>query len=177
MLSTAGFVWLSLVTWKLPFWPFRGKMSSTDIQDSGEEPCFRLETIPGKSPHLTLPGKASPQVNSRWDQAPQVTANGLHDIEDRILRITGYYGYNPGYSSHKSKCLNTHAIKKCSLCNGVEIKSVHCGGLGRWIYTMWMWRKHMLWVSSCFVHKLCACCINKSDQHMHLVGKTFWVLE
>lgn len=106
-------------------------MSSTDIQDSGEEPCFRLETLPGKSPHLpdksphlTLPGKASPQVNSRWDQAPQVTANGLHDIEDRILRITGYYGYNPGYSSHKSKCLNTHAITNVALSNGVEITVV-----------------------------------------------------
>ncbi|XP_056333103.1 solute carrier family 35 member F4 isoform X1 [Danio aesculapii] len=73
-------------------------MSSPEIQDSGEEPCFRLEHLPGKSPHLT--GKASPQVTSRWD-APQVTANGLHDIEDRILRITGYYGYNPGYSSHR----------------------------------------------------------------------------
>ncbi|ROL51943.1 hypothetical protein DPX16_19462 [Anabarilius grahami] len=73
-------------------------MSSTDILESGEEPCFRLEHLPGKSPHLA--GKASPQVNSRWD-APQVTANGVHDIEDRILRITGYYGYNPGYSSHR----------------------------------------------------------------------------
>lgn len=82
-------------------------MSSTEIQNLGEEPCFRLEHLPGKSPHLA--GKASPQVNSRWD-APQVTANGVHDIEDRILRITGYYGYNPGYSSHRSKCLKTHAI-------------------------------------------------------------------
>uniref|UniRef100_A0A8C1G5C7 Solute carrier family 35 member F4 n=1 Tax=Cyprinus carpio TaxID=7962 RepID=A0A8C1G5C7_CYPCA len=73
-------------------------MSSTEIQNLGEEPCFRLEQLPGKSPHLA--GKASPQVNSRWD-APEVTANGVHDIEDRILRITGYYGYKPGYSSHR----------------------------------------------------------------------------
>ncbi|XP_026141273.1 solute carrier family 35 member F4 isoform X1 [Carassius auratus] len=73
-------------------------MSSTEIQNSGEEPCVRLEHLPGKSPHLA--GKASPQVNNRWD-APQVTANGVHDIEDRILRITGYYGYKPGYSSHR----------------------------------------------------------------------------
>uniref|UniRef100_A0A3Q2DJG8 Solute carrier family 35 member F4 n=1 Tax=Cyprinodon variegatus TaxID=28743 RepID=A0A3Q2DJG8_CYPVA len=34
---------------------------------------------------------------------PKVAANGVHDIEDRILRITGYYGYNPGYSSHRRK--------------------------------------------------------------------------
>ncbi|CAK7315767.1 Solute carrier family 35 member F4 [Vulpes lagopus] len=29
--------------------------------------------------------------------------NGVATIEDRILRITGYYGYYPGYSSQKSK--------------------------------------------------------------------------
>uniref|UniRef100_A0A8C2IQP1 Solute carrier family 35 member F4 n=1 Tax=Cyprinus carpio TaxID=7962 RepID=A0A8C2IQP1_CYPCA len=73
-------------------------MSSMEIQNSGEEPCIRLEHLPGKSPHLA--GKASPQVTIRWD-APQVTANGVHDIEDRILRITGYYGYKPGFSSHR----------------------------------------------------------------------------
>ncbi len=89
-------------------------MSSTEIQNSGEEPCFRLEHLPGKSPHLAgksphLAGKASPQVNNRWD-APEVTVNGVHDIEDRILRITGYYGYKTGYSSHRSKCSKTHAI-------------------------------------------------------------------
>ncbi|RMB98583.1 hypothetical protein DUI87_24799 [Hirundo rustica rustica] len=28
--------------------------------------------------------------------------NGVATIEDRILRITGYYGYYPGYSSQKS---------------------------------------------------------------------------
>ncbi|KAI7804755.1 putative solute carrier family 35 member F4, partial [Triplophysa rosa] len=73
-------------------------MSSTESPDLGEQPCFRLENLPGNSTHLT--GKASPQVNNRWD-APEVTANGVQDIENRILRITGYYGYNPGYSSHK----------------------------------------------------------------------------
>ncbi|KYO18494.1 hypothetical protein Y1Q_0014768 [Alligator mississippiensis] len=29
--------------------------------------------------------------------------NGVATIEDRILRITGYYGYYPGYSSQKSE--------------------------------------------------------------------------
>lgn len=29
--------------------------------------------------------------------------NGVATIEDRILRITGYYGYYPGYSSQKRK--------------------------------------------------------------------------
>ncbi|KAL4692330.1 hypothetical protein H8959_016140 [Pygathrix nigripes] len=28
--------------------------------------------------------------------------NGVATIEDRILRITGYYGYYPGYSSQKT---------------------------------------------------------------------------
>lgn len=33
----------------------------------------------------------------------QAAPNGVATIEDRILRITGYYGYYPGYSSQKSK--------------------------------------------------------------------------
>lgn len=106
-------------------------MSSMEIQNSGEEPCFRLEHLPGKSPHLA--GKASPQVNNRLD-APEVTANGVRDIEDRILRITGYYGYTSGYSSHRSKCSKTHAITNKRNSNGVEIKSrlsARSVGLGR----------------------------------------------
>lgn len=107
-------------------------MSSTEIQNSGEEPCFRLEHLPGKSPHLA--GKASPQVNNRWD-APEVTVNGVHDIEDRILRITGYYGYKTGYSSHRSKCSKTHAITNAIvMVSTVEIKSrlsARCVGLER----------------------------------------------
>lgn len=75
-------------------------MSSAESPDLGEQPCFRLEHLPGKSAHLT-------EENSRWDAPEVLTANGVHDIEDRILRITGYYGYNPGYSSHRSKCRNT----------------------------------------------------------------------
>lgn len=77
-------------------------MSSTESPDLGEQPCLRLEHLPGNSTHLS--GKASPQVNNRWD-APEVTSNGVQDIENRILRITGYYGYKSGYSTRKSKCL------------------------------------------------------------------------
>lgn len=51
-----------------------------------------------------LPGKSSPTGGTAFmDSSPKVTANGVHDIEDRILRITGYYGYNPGYSSYRSE--------------------------------------------------------------------------
>uniref|UniRef100_A0ACB8G5P8 Uncharacterized protein n=1 Tax=Sphaerodactylus townsendi TaxID=933632 RepID=A0ACB8G5P8_9SAUR len=32
----------------------------------------------------------------------QAAPNGVATIEDRILRITGYYGYYPDYSSQKS---------------------------------------------------------------------------
>lgn len=70
----------------------------------GDPPCVRLD--PPESAHL--PGKAAPTGGGRavptdGGGGPKVTANGVHDIEDRILRITGYYGYNPGYSSHKSE--------------------------------------------------------------------------
>jgi len=58
---------------------------------------------------LHLPGKEAPSGSGHSplcfgdNTKPKVTANGVHDIEDRILRITGYYGYYPGYSSHRSK--------------------------------------------------------------------------
>lgn len=69
-------------------------LSTEGVLESGDQPCIQLEPL--KSTHL--PGKATPTGGS-----PKVTANGVHDIEDRILRITGYYGYNPGYSSHRSE--------------------------------------------------------------------------
>ncbi|XP_023149481.2 solute carrier family 35 member F4 isoform X1 [Amphiprion ocellaris] len=76
-------------------------ISAESVLESGEQPCIRLEPL--KSTHL--PGKATPTAGSRsvfpGSSSPKVTANGVHDIEDRILRITGYYGYNPGYSSHR----------------------------------------------------------------------------
>lgn len=73
-------------------------ISTGSVSESGDEPCIRLEPL--KSTHL--PGKAAPG-GVLMGSSPKVTANGLHDIEDRILRITGYYGYNPGYSSHRSE--------------------------------------------------------------------------
>ncbi|XP_076835378.1 solute carrier family 35 member F4 isoform X1 [Brachyhypopomus gauderio] len=72
-------------------------MSATE--KDAEQPNVSLERV--RSTHL--PGKASPQLDSRstYNDSPKVTANGVHDIEDRILRMTGYYGYYPGYSSHR----------------------------------------------------------------------------
>ncbi|XP_014889647.1 solute carrier family 35 member F4 isoform X1 [Poecilia latipinna] len=76
-------------------------LSTEGVLESGDQPCIQLEPL--KSTHL--PGKATPTGGSRAvsvENSPKVTANGVHDIEDRILRITGYYGYNPGYSSHRN---------------------------------------------------------------------------
>ncbi|KAL0969093.1 hypothetical protein UPYG_G00222540 [Umbra pygmaea] len=67
-------------------------MISTEGAEGGgdrDQPCVQLEPL---STHL--PGKAG-------DTISKVTANGVQDIEDRILRITGYYGYYPGYTSHR----------------------------------------------------------------------------
>ncbi|XP_043998554.1 solute carrier family 35 member F4 isoform X3 [Gambusia affinis] len=75
-------------------------LSTEGVLESGDQPCIQLEPL--KSTHL--PGKATPTGGSRdvlVENSPKVTTNGVHDIEDRILRITGYYGYNPGYSSHR----------------------------------------------------------------------------
>lgn len=77
-------------------------ISTESVLESGDQPCIALEPL--KNTHL--PGKATPAGGgcaALADGNPKVTANGVHDIEDRILRITGYYGYNPGYSSHRSE--------------------------------------------------------------------------
>lgn len=77
-------------------------ISTEAVLESGDEHCIRLEPLK----RMHLPGKATPTGGSCgafMDCSPKVTANGVHDIEDRILRITGYYGYNPGYSSHRSE--------------------------------------------------------------------------
>lgn len=50
---------------------------------------YPLTSPDGRSEPLCMDVKAAP--------------NGVATIEDRILRITGYYGYYPGYSSQKSK--------------------------------------------------------------------------
>lgn len=76
-------------------------MISTEGPESeGDQPCFRLEPL-----KTHLPGKAGDShfLFGDLDTPSTVTANGVQDIEDRILRITGYYGYFPGYSSHRSK--------------------------------------------------------------------------
>ncbi|XP_077412253.1 solute carrier family 35 member F4 isoform X2 [Vanacampus margaritifer] len=82
--------------------------SAESVVESG----IGLEPLDGKN--TLLPGKATPTGGTGRgplvNGGPKVTANGLHDIEDRILRITGYYGYNPGYSSHRREDgLESHA--------------------------------------------------------------------
>ncbi|TSQ46666.1 Solute carrier family 35 member F4 [Bagarius yarrelli] len=72
-------------------------MSSTEGNVVEQASCRPDSAKSTKSSHL--PTRASPRAGYR--NAPRVAANGVHDIEDRILRMTGYYGYYPGYSSHR----------------------------------------------------------------------------
>lgn len=79
-------------------------MLSTEsvLESAADQSCIRLEPL--VNTHLS--GKTTTTGGSCdvfTDGSTKVTANGVHDIEDRILRITGYYGYNPGYSSHRSE--------------------------------------------------------------------------
>ncbi|KAJ8390847.1 hypothetical protein AAFF_G00099790 [Aldrovandia affinis] len=77
-----------------------------DDDDSGDMTIIRLEPLKTAQPPEV---EASPSRGKSGDSdgrpcyrdAVKVTTNGVHDIEDRILRITGYYGYYPGYSSHR----------------------------------------------------------------------------
>ncbi|KAK5857352.1 hypothetical protein PBY51_010604 [Eleginops maclovinus] len=76
-------------------------ISTESVLEIADQPCIRLEPL--VNTHLS--GKTTSTGGSCdvfTDGSPKVTANGVHDIEDRILRITGYYGYNPGYSSHRN---------------------------------------------------------------------------
>lgn len=74
-------------------------ISTESVLESGDQPYIPLQLLNNKH----LPGKATPTAVLMDTSSPVVTVNGVHDIEDRILRITGYYGYNPGYSSHRSE--------------------------------------------------------------------------
>ncbi|KAM8913427.1 uncharacterized protein slc35f4 isoform 4-T5 [Spinachia spinachia] len=76
-------------------------MTSTEgASERAEPPCIRPEPLVDTH----LPGKATPTGGGCAvvpDGGGEVAANGVRDLENRILRITGYYGYNPGYSSHR----------------------------------------------------------------------------
>ena len=56
-------------------------------------------SAPGSAPRPARPPRARLPPSMDGKAAP----NGVATIEDRILRITGYYGYYPGYSTQKSK--------------------------------------------------------------------------
>lgn len=80
--------------------PTRPAMLEMDsISETGDQSWIRLEPL--KNTHL--PEKVTQSSEVLVDSSPKMTANGVHDIEDRILRITGYYGYKPGFSSHRSE--------------------------------------------------------------------------
>lgn len=74
--------------------------------DGDDLTSIRLEPLKTiQLPEITSPSQSRSDSDNRpgYGETIKVTRNGLHDIEDRILRITGYYGYYPGYSSHRSK--------------------------------------------------------------------------
>ncbi|KAK5614452.1 hypothetical protein CRENBAI_024365 [Crenichthys baileyi] len=99
-------------------------LSTEDVLESGDQPCIQLEPL--KSTYL--PGKATPTGGSSAvlaENSPKVTANGLQDIEDRILRITGYYGYNPGYSSHKREDGSESCPETPASGTSIESRSYH----------------------------------------------------
>ncbi|XP_064783006.1 solute carrier family 35 member F4-like [Oncorhynchus masou masou] len=73
-------------------------ISTEGAEGGGDQPCFRLEPL---NAHLSGKAGETHLLYGDTDATSKVTANGVQDIEDRILRITGYYGYYPGYSSHR----------------------------------------------------------------------------
>lgn len=75
-------------------------ISTEGAEGGGDQPCFRLEPL---NAHLSGKAGETHLLYGDTDATSKVSANGVQDIEDRILRITGYYGYYPGYSSHRSK--------------------------------------------------------------------------
>ncbi|KAM7402994.1 hypothetical protein PAMA_003765 [Pampus argenteus] len=85
-------------------------ISTESVLESGDQPWIPLEPL--NNTHL--PGKATPTAvfMDSSSSSPKVTANGVHDIEDRILRITGYYGYNPGYSSHRIRQTDRQTVRQ-----------------------------------------------------------------
>uniref|UniRef100_A0A3P9KE56 Solute carrier family 35 member F4 n=1 Tax=Oryzias latipes TaxID=8090 RepID=A0A3P9KE56_ORYLA len=91
-------------------------ISSMSPEDKSQRQSWiRLEPL--KNTHL--PGKVTQSSEGLVDSSPKMTANGVHDIEDRILRITGYYGYKPGFSSHRrEEGSESHTETPCSEASG-----------------------------------------------------------
>lgn len=71
---------------------------------------------------------AAPRARLPPSMDGKAAPNGVATIEDRILRITGYYGYYPGYSSQKSKAL-TVPLPPC-WASPRQVPSGGCGGGG-----------------------------------------------
>ncbi|XP_058846561.1 solute carrier family 35 member F4-like isoform X3 [Acipenser ruthenus] len=70
-----------------------------EVESFGLQPLKTATHLPGKgSPSRT---EKEPGGRPCFGEVDKPPTNGVLTIEDRILRITGYYGYYPGYSSHK----------------------------------------------------------------------------
>ncbi|KAK6481518.1 solute carrier family 35 member F4-like isoform X1 [Huso huso] len=70
-----------------------------EVESFGLQPLKTATHLPGKG----SPSRPEKEPGGRpcFGEVDKPPTNGVLTIEDRILRITGYYGYYPGYSSHK----------------------------------------------------------------------------
>ncbi|XP_067847659.1 solute carrier family 35 member F4 isoform X2 [Heptranchias perlo] len=72
------------------------------------------------------PSPSEDQQCSRSFMDVKAASNGVSTIEDRILRITGYYGYYPGYSSHKREEASENRTENLNPDNNVKTRCQTC---------------------------------------------------
>ncbi|XP_078418822.1 solute carrier family 35 member F4 [Cetorhinus maximus] len=72
------------------------------------------------------PPSSEDQQCSRSFMDVKAASNGVSTIEDRILRITGYYGYYPGYSSHQREEASENHTENLNPDNNVKTRCQSC---------------------------------------------------
>ncbi|XP_043553678.1 solute carrier family 35 member F4 isoform X1 [Chiloscyllium plagiosum] len=72
------------------------------------------------------PPPSEDQQCSRSFMDVKAASNGVSTIEDRILRITGYYGYYPGYSSHQREEASENRTENINPDNNVKTRCQTC---------------------------------------------------
>ncbi|XP_062905511.1 solute carrier family 35 member F4 isoform X3 [Mobula hypostoma] len=72
------------------------------------------------------PPSSEDQQCSRSFMDVKAASNGVSSIEDRILRITGYYGYYPGYSSHQREEASENRNENLNHDNNAKTRCQSC---------------------------------------------------
>ncbi|XP_059813347.1 solute carrier family 35 member F4 isoform X1 [Hypanus sabinus] len=72
------------------------------------------------------PPPSEDQQCSRSFMDVKAASNGVSSIEDRILRITGYYGYYPGYSSHQREEASENRNENLNPDNNAKTRCQSC---------------------------------------------------